>query len=73
VSFAGVTKVFVVETNVAHARTIAVGRVQNGKQEVVNGLKSGESVVVSGQSKLSDGAAVTIQSPTNAPPQQAAK
>lgn len=61
VSFAGVTKVFVVETNVAHARSVAVGRILNGKQEIVDGLRPDEVVVVSGQSKLSNGAAVRIQ------------
>jgi membrane fusion protein (multidrug efflux system) len=61
VSFAGVTKVFVVETNVAHARAVTVGRIQDRKQEIVSGLRPGEIVVVTGQSKLSDGAAVTIQ------------
>jgi membrane fusion protein (multidrug efflux system) len=61
VSFAGVTKVFVVETNVAYARAVTVGRIQDRRQEIVSGLRPGEMVVVSGQSKLSDGAAVVIQ------------
>jgi len=61
VSFAGVTKVFVVETNLAYSRAVTVGRIQDRKQEIVSGLRSGEMVVVSGQSKLSDGAAVVIQ------------
>ncbi len=66
VSFAGVTKVFVVETNVARARAVTVGRIQNGRQEIVDGLRPGEKVVVSGQSKLSDGAAVVIQTSAEA-------
>jgi membrane fusion protein, multidrug efflux system len=70
VSFAGVTKVFVVETNMAHARDVSVGRVQNGRQEILKGLAPGESVVVTGQSKLSDGTAVTVQSGTNTAPAQ---
>lgn len=61
VSFAGVTKVFVVETNVAHARAVTVGRIQNGQQEILEGLKPGETVVVTGQSKLTEGAAVALQ------------
>lgn len=73
ISFAGVTKVFVVETNVARARSVSIGRIQNGKQEIIEGLKPGEVVVVTGQSKLSDGAAVTIQTPPAAPAQTAAK
>ncbi len=63
VSFAGVTKVFVVEGATAHTRAVKVGRIQNGRQEILEGLKSGEQVVVSGQSRLSDGQKVTIQSP----------
>jgi len=63
VSFAGVTKVFVVEGNVAHARAVKVGRIQDGRQEILAGLKPGELVVVSGQSRLSEGVPVNIQSP----------
>jgi RND family efflux transporter MFP subunit len=62
VSFAGVTKVFVVEGNVAHARSVKVGRIQNGRQEILEGLNAGEHVVVSGQSHLSDGTKVAMQS-----------
>jgi multidrug efflux pump subunit AcrA (membrane-fusion protein) len=61
VSFAGVTKVFVVENGVARGRQVQVGRVQNGLQEVVDGLKPGETVVTSGQSKLFDGAKVVLR------------
>jgi len=69
VSFAGVTKVFVVEGDTVHARAVKVGRIQDGRQEVLEGLKAGERVVVSGQSRLSEGLRVTIQSPqaTRAP------
>ncbi|HEY6166470.1 MAG TPA: efflux RND transporter periplasmic adaptor subunit [Verrucomicrobiae bacterium] len=61
VSFAGVTKVFVIEGNVARGRAVVVGRIRDGMQEIVEGLKPGEQVVVSGQSRLSDGAAVAVQ------------
>jgi len=60
VSFAGVTKVFVVQDNVAHSRNVTVGRIRDGVQEVAEGLKAGEMVVVNGQSKLSDGSAVAV-------------
>ena len=66
VSFAGVTKVFVVEGNVAHPRAVKVGRIQDGRQEILEGLKAGESVVVSGQSKLSEGMSVVIQTSAEA-------
>jgi len=70
VSFVGVTKVFVVEGNTAHSRPVTVGRMHDKFQEVLDGLKPGELVVTSGQTKLSDGMAVTLQSSfgTNAPP-----
>ncbi|MSU21755.1 MAG: efflux RND transporter periplasmic adaptor subunit [Pedosphaera sp.] len=66
VSFAGVTKVFVVEGNVARSRSVTVGRIRDGLQEVIEGLKSGDTVVVTGQNRLSDGAAVAIQSTSSA-------
>jgi multidrug efflux pump subunit AcrA (membrane-fusion protein) len=43
-----------------------VGRIQNSRQEIVSGLRPGELVVVNGQSRLSDGAAVVIQIPAEA-------
>lgn len=63
VSFAGVTKVFVLENNVAHSRAVQTGRIRDGLQEILGGVKPGESVVVTGQNRLTDGAAVTIQTP----------
>lgn len=60
VNFAGVTKVFVVENNVARTRGVSVGRIQGGMQEIVSGLREGENVVVTGQSKLSDGVSVVV-------------
>lgn len=62
VSFAGVTKVFVVHDNIAKSRAVSVGRIRDGLQEILDGLTLGETVVVSGQTRLSDGSAVTIQS-----------
>ena len=69
VSFAGVTKVFVVEGDTVHARAVKAGRISDRRQEILEGLQAGESVVVSGQSRLSEGSRVTIQSPqpTGAP------
>ncbi len=67
VSFAGVTKVFIVEGEVARSRTVTVGRIQRGLQEVLSGVHEGEKVVLTGQSRLSDGAFVSIQSRPPAP------
>jgi membrane fusion protein (multidrug efflux system) len=61
VSFAGVTKVFVAENNVAHSRAVQTGRIRDGLEEILDGVKVGEVVVVTGQTRLTDGAAVTIQ------------
>jgi membrane fusion protein (multidrug efflux system) len=61
VSFAGVTKVFVIENGVARGRAVSLGRIRDGMQEILKGLAPGESVVVSGQTKLSDGAAIVVQ------------
>ena len=55
-------KVFVAEGGVARGRTVVLGRIRDGVQEIVEGLKAGDKVVVSGQSKLSDGMAVEVQS-----------
>ena len=67
VSFAGVTKVFVLDGDVARARSVKVGRIQEGRQEVLEGLRAGERVVVSGQSRLSDGTKIVLQSPGASP------
>lgn len=60
VSYAGVTRVFAVDGAVARSRPVRVGRVADGLQEVTEGLKPGELVVVNGQGKLTDGAAVVV-------------
>jgi len=76
VSFAGVSKVFVVvrephdpagnrgaENNVARERIIQTG-VRVGTNEVeVTGLKPGELVVISGLTRLTNGAAVKVSGP----------
>jgi membrane fusion protein, multidrug efflux system len=62
-SFAGVTKVFVIENQGARSRDVKTGRIKNGQIEVLEGLKPGESVAISGQTKLFEGAKVRIQNP----------
>ena len=61
VGLSGVTRVFVVEGGVAKSRPVKLGRVKDGRQEVLSGLKGGELVVTSGQTKLSDGKAVVLR------------
>jgi len=62
INFAGVSKVFVVESGVARARTVQIGRVLGPGQEVLSGLRPGDKVAVTGQTRLFDGAKVRIQS-----------
>lgn len=62
VSFAGVTKLFVIQDKLARSRPVTVGRIRDGVQEIVDGVKAGETVVVNGQSRLSDGSPVIVQS-----------
>lgn len=60
-NFAGVTKVFVIENDAARSRDVQVGRIKNGKQEIVSGVKAGEMVATSGQTKLTEGAKVRVK------------
>jgi membrane fusion protein (multidrug efflux system) len=68
ITFAGVTKVFVLENGTARARTVVTGRIRDGMQEIISGVAAGDAVITSGQSRLGDGAAVTLRSPAPAKP-----
>jgi len=57
-NFAGVTKVFAIVNGVARSRLVQTGRIRDGMQEILSGLKEGEVVAVSGQTKLFEGAKV---------------
>jgi membrane fusion protein, multidrug efflux system len=62
ITFAGVTKLFVVNNGVAQERQVQTGsRGGKGLVEIIEGVKEGESVVVSGLSKLENGVAVTLR------------
>ena len=61
IQFAGVTRVFIVENGIAHSREVRAGRIHEGEQEILSGLKEGEKVVITGQSKLREGARVRIK------------
>lgn len=60
--------VFVIKDNVAEVRPIAIKRTQGGETVVGNGLKVGEQVVIDGQLRLVNGAAVTVRAPQTEPP-----
>ena len=64
VSFAGITKVFVVENDVAHERIVQTGvRAGANEVEIIFGLKPGELVGISGLTRLTDGATVKVAGP----------
>lgn len=64
VSFAGVSKVFVAENNVARERIVQTGtRVGANEVEITAGLKPGELVVISGLTRLTNGAPVKVSGP----------
>jgi multidrug efflux system membrane fusion protein len=54
--------VFVVNDHVAEVRPVMIKRTQGGESVIGKGLESGESVVIEGQLRLVDGAAVTVKS-----------
>ena len=61
INFAGVTKVFIIDNDVARSRPVQVGRIRDGLQEILAGVKEGEQVAVTGQTKLFDGARVRLK------------
>ncbi len=61
-------RIFVVDDDdIAHARTVRIGPVINGRQAVVEGLEAGERVVVSGHVALRDGMKVSVPAPEGGP------
>ncbi len=60
VPYAGKSWVFVVEDGVAQRREVGLGARQPGMVEVSSGLRAGETIVVSGQHRLSDGSKVKV-------------
>ncbi len=65
--------VYVVDDgNVAHRRPVTVGHEDIGLAVIAKGLKPGETVVVDGASRLTDGAKVTIVPPAGSAPAAAA-
>jgi multidrug efflux pump subunit AcrA (membrane-fusion protein) len=56
------TAVFVVAGDKAERRVVMTGIAAGEQIEIVSGVKSGESVIVSGQNGLPDGAKVTTAS-----------
>jgi membrane fusion protein, multidrug efflux system len=61
--------VFVIKDgNIAEVRPVVVARTQNGESVIASGLKAGEQVVVDGQLRLVNGAAVAVRPPQGEAP-----
>jgi multidrug efflux system membrane fusion protein len=60
--------VFVVKDATAELRQVVVKRTQNGEAVIGKGLSDGEAVVIDGQLRLVNGAAVAVRSPPPAEP-----
>ena len=66
-SYAGVTKLFLVEDGVAREREVKLGvDLGDGWVEIAEGLSQGKQVATSGLSKLADGTQVVVR--TDVPP-----
>ena len=67
ITFAGVTKLFVIQDGVARERRVQTGtRGSGGLVEITEGLAPDDLVATSGLTKLEDGVAVTVQAPAGA-------
>ena len=61
VSFAGIVKVYAIVAGKADERRVKTGMYRDGRVEVLDGVKVGETIATSGLSQLATGTAVTIQ------------
>jgi RND family efflux transporter MFP subunit len=63
-TFAGITKVFVIENDVARERVVETGvRVGTNEVEIVRGVRPGELVAISGLTRLVSGMRVKVSGP----------
>ena len=61
-SFAGVTKLFLIEDGVARERAVTLGvELGDGWVEIAEGVSQGKQVATSGLSKLADGTQVVVR------------
>jgi membrane fusion protein (multidrug efflux system) len=61
-SFAGIVKVYVIADGKAEERRVKTGARTDGRVEILEGVKVGETVATSNLSQLATGTAVTVQS-----------
>jgi multidrug efflux pump subunit AcrA (membrane-fusion protein) len=60
-AFAGIVKVYVISGGVAEERRVRIGQRVDGRIEILEGLRVGESVATSNLGQLATGTAVTVQ------------
>ena len=63
----GISRVFVVQSGIAKARTVQVGMIAKGLQEILAGLSTNEEVIISGHMRLVDGTRVRNKAASTAP------
>jgi multidrug efflux pump subunit AcrA (membrane-fusion protein) len=68
VSFAGIVKVYAIVAGKADERRVKTGMYRDGRVEVLDGVKVGETIATSGLSQLATGTAVTIQTGSGSGP-----
>jgi len=68
VSFAGIVKVYVIVSGKAEERRVKTGVHRDGRVEILDGVKVGETIATSGLSQLATGTAVTIQTGSGSGP-----
>jgi RND family efflux transporter MFP subunit len=56
----GQSSVYVVDGNMVEQRTVTTGLTNDGQIEITSGLEAGETVVIAGQSSLTDGAKIEV-------------
>jgi RND family efflux transporter MFP subunit len=66
VSDGGNPAVFVIENDRAERRPVTMGVTSEGRVEIVNGVQTGETVVVAGTNNLRDGSVVRVVNPAAA-------
>ena len=68
VTFAGIVKVYVIANGKAEERRVTTGQRRDGRVEILEGVKVGETVATSGLSQLATGTAVAVQAGARAAP-----
>mgnify|MGYP003338526861 FL=1 len=63
----GSSRVFLLDGLAARSRTVQVGRIERGMQEILSGVRPGDKVITSGHYRLVDGARVHVRAETPRP------